>query len=161
MCIFCLCILKKAFFKTLFILLSYYIFTDIKSKGKMQLRRIPSIPNHFIIFWSVGFFLRFYLFFSRERGREEEREEEKHQSVASHLPSTRDLARSPGMCPDSVSNLWPFGFWHNAQPTEPHQSELFVQCFKTSLSTCYPQTQFKKKKSVNNNRLLGRKTDVK
>ena len=45
------------------------------------------------------FFLRFYLFF-RERGSEGERKEERYQSVASHMPTTRDLARNPGMDPD-------------------------------------------------------------
>ena len=40
------------------------------------------------------------LFIFRERGREREREGEKHQCVgASQVPSTRDLAHHPGMCP--------------------------------------------------------------
>ena len=46
-----------------------------------------------------------YLFLEREEGREEKRERnrnmrEKHQSVASHMPPTGDLARNTGMCPD-------------------------------------------------------------
>ena len=52
----------------------------------------------FILF----FFLLFkkMLFIFRERGREREREGEKHQCVvASQVPSTRDLAHHPGMCP--------------------------------------------------------------
>ena len=40
------------------------------------------------------------IYFFLERGREGEREGEKHQCVvASHTPSTEDLARNPGMCP--------------------------------------------------------------
>ena len=40
-------------------------------------------------------------------GREGERKREIHQLVASHMPSTGDLARNPGMCPDWESNLGP------------------------------------------------------
>ena len=61
-----------------------------------------------------------YLFL--ERGREREREGETHQCVAaSHTPSTGDLARNPGMCPDWELNLPPFGSQAGAQSTEPHQ----------------------------------------
>ena len=46
------------------------------------------------------YFFQFRFFYFRERGREGEREGEKHQCVvASHVPSTRDLACNPGMCP--------------------------------------------------------------
>ena len=46
-------------------------------------------------------FLRFYLFIFRQKGREGET----HQCVvASHMASTGDLARNPGMCPDWESN---------------------------------------------------------
>ena len=49
----------------------------------------------------LGFFLTFYLFILRERRKEGEREGGKHQCVvASHTPSTGDLACNPGMCPD-------------------------------------------------------------
>ena len=55
-----------------------------------------------------------YLFTFRERGREGEREGEQHQRVvASHVPSTGDLAHNPGMCPDWELNQQPFG----SQPT--------------------------------------------
>ena len=52
-------------------------------------------------------FLKKILLIFRERGREGEREGEKHQCVvASHVPPTGDLARSPGMWPvwDRTSN---------------------------------------------------------
>ena len=48
----------------------------------------------------IFFFLRFYLFSSRERGREGGKEEKKHQCVvASHMPPTRDLFHKLGVCP--------------------------------------------------------------
>ena len=52
----------------------------------------------------------FYLFVFRERGREGESEGEKHQHVVtSHMPSTRNLAHNPGMCPDWELNRQTFG----------------------------------------------------
>ena len=71
-----------------------------------------------------NFLNMFYLFL--ERGREKEREtnsglREIHWSVASHMPSTGDLACNPGMCPDWESNQWPFGSQTGTQSTEPHQ----------------------------------------
>ena len=61
-----------------------------------------------------------------ERRREGEREGEKHQSVvASCVPSTGDLARNPGVCPDWESNWQPFGLQVDTQSTEPHQPGLF------------------------------------
>ena len=43
----------------------------------------------------------FYLFIFRERGGKTEREGEKHQCVvASHVPSTGDLAHNTGTSPD-------------------------------------------------------------
>ena len=57
------------------------------------------------------FFLRFHLFIFREMGREGEREGEKHQCVvASSTPSTGDLSRNPGMCPDGNQTSDPFCF---------------------------------------------------
>ena len=42
-------------------------------------------------------------------GKEREREGEKHQCVvASHTPSTEDLANNPGMCPRRKLNRQPF-----------------------------------------------------
>ena len=46
-------------------------------------------------------YLLMYLFIKKV----EEREKEKYRLVASHVPPTGDLVRSPGMCPDGESNL--------------------------------------------------------
>ena len=83
--------------------------------------------SHLNIFcFSILFLKDFYSFIFRQRGREREREGEKHQCVvASHTPSTGDLAHNPGMCPDWESNLWPFGSQACTQSTEPHQPGLF------------------------------------
>ena len=78
---------------------------------------------------SFTLFFRFYLLFERGERREKERREEKHPSVASCMPITRDLAHSPGTCPDWESIRWPFGLQDNAQPTEPHQPEQFHSLF--------------------------------
>ena len=93
--------------------------------------------------WS-WFFLRFYLFIFRERGREREIEGEKRQCVvAFHMPPTRELAHSPGMCPDWESNQWPFGSQADTQSTEPHQPgmKLIFNCIVSiiilSLSVIY------------------------
>ena len=74
--------------------------------------------------------LQKYLFIFREKRREGEREGEKHRCVvASHVPSTGDLACNPGMCPDWESNQQPFGLQAGTQSTESHQpgqnSEFF------------------------------------
>ena len=51
------------------------------------------------------FFFKEFIYLFLERGREGEREGENHQcAVASHAPSTGDLAHNPGMCPDWESN---------------------------------------------------------
>ena len=69
--------------------------------------------------------------FFREWGRERERQGEKHQCVvASHTPSTRDLAHNPGMCPDWGLNRQPFGSQASAQSTEPHQPGPGILVFK-------------------------------
>ena len=41
--------------------------------------------------------------------------------VASHAPSTGDLAYNSGMCPDWESNWGPFGLQASTESTEPHQ----------------------------------------
>ena len=75
-----------------------------------------------ILFLTLFFFKRFYLFIFRENGREEEREGEKYQCVvASGMPPTGDLACNPGMCPDWGLNCWHFGSPSGTQSTEPHQ----------------------------------------
>ena len=74
------------------------------------------------VFFFNCFFFRFYLFIPRERENEGGRKGEKHQCVvASHAPSTCDLAHNPGMCPDRESNWRPSGSQASAQSTEPHQ----------------------------------------
>ena len=61
-------------------------------------------------FLNLVFFKRFYLFLFRHRGREGERQGEKRQCVvASCMPPTGDLARSPGMRPDWELNQQRFG----------------------------------------------------
>ena len=49
--------------------------------------------------------------------------------VASHTPSSGDLARNPGMCPDWESNRRPFGLQAGAQSIESHQPELKYNLF--------------------------------
>ena len=65
----------------------------------------------------------YYLLLFRERGKE--REGEKQQCVvASHVPPSGDLAHTPGMCPDRISNQGPFGLQAGTQSTETHQPGL-------------------------------------
>ena len=60
-----------------------------------------------------------------DRGEGREKEGEKHPCVvASHVPSTGNLACNPGMCPDCESNERPFGLQAGAQSTEPQQPGL-------------------------------------
>ena len=70
-------------------------------------------------------FFSFSFFLFIERGRRGEREGEKHQCVvASHVPTTGDLACDPGMCSDWDLNQEPFGSQADTQSTEPHQPGL-------------------------------------
>ena len=62
-----------------------------------------------------NFFLNLFIF--RDRGKEGEGEGEKHRSVASHMPTTRDPAHNPGMCPDQEL----LGSQAGTQSTESHQ----------------------------------------
>ena len=62
-------------------------------------------------------------------GRNEERERnisvcKIHQSVASHTPTTGDMACNACMCPDWESNQGPFSWQASAQSTESHQPGL-------------------------------------
>ena len=80
--------------------------------------------------WISFFFKkRFYLFI--ERGREGEKEGENHRCVvASHIPSTGDLACNPGLCPEWESNQRPFDLQAPAQSTELHQPGLELLIFR-------------------------------
>ena len=66
--------------------------------------QIFKLIKSYLSFYS--FFKDFiYLFSERGGGREKERERktnvrEKHQLAASCIPTIRDLAHNPGMCPD-------------------------------------------------------------
>ena len=74
-------------------------------------------------------FFRFYLFIFREKGEEGEKKG-RDKSVgcllltSNCLPPIENLARNLGLYPDWELNQWPFGWRHEAQPTEPHQSGL-------------------------------------
>ena len=71
------------------------------------------------------FFLDFiYLFLHRGEGRKKERERNINVWLPLMCPPTRDLARTPGMCPDCESNWRPFGSQACAQSTDPHQPGL-------------------------------------
>ena len=67
--------------------------------------------------WLLKRFLN--LFSEKREGREEEKETsmwegQTHQLVASLKPPTRDLAHSPGMCPDR-EGIEPVTFWFTGQ----------------------------------------------
>ena len=89
------------------------------------------VLNYFSIYFLLVFtyvFIHLFIFFFfkilftfLERG-----EREKHRLVASHTPPTRDLAYTPGMCPDWESNQQPFGSQASSQSTEPHQPGPFT-----------------------------------
>ena len=68
-----------------------------------------------ILFWEVG---------EGERERENIDVWEKHQSVASHMPPTGDLAHNLGIWPDWELNQHPFSPQAGTQSTEPHQLVL-------------------------------------
>ena len=61
-----------------------------------------------------------YLFLEMGEGERERNIDvwEKHQLVASHMPSTGDLAHNPGVCTDWESNQQPFHPQEGAQYTE-------------------------------------------
>ena len=42
------------------------------------------------------------------------------------MPPAGNLACSQGICPDGELNQQPFCLWDDAQPTEPHQSGLYI-----------------------------------
>ena len=73
-------------------------------------------------------FFKDFIYLFLERGREGEREGKNHRCVvASHVPTTEDLACYPNMCPDRELNQLPFGSQaSSAQSTEPHQIGLGV-----------------------------------
>ena len=93
--------------------------------------RMLSINILQLFFLWVYIFKRFYLFIFRERGRERNIAVlEKHQSVASLMPPTADLAHNPGMCPNRELNWRPFSLQASDQSTEPHQPGLGVYFLK-------------------------------
>ena len=51
---------------------------------------------------------------------------------ACYMPPKRDLASTPGMCPNRELNREPSILWDNAQPTEPHQSGLGQAYFNSA-----------------------------
>ena len=76
-----------------------------------------------------AYILKFYLFIFRQRGRERGRVGEKCQCVvASHTPPTGDLACSPGICPDWVSNQQPFGHRLALNPLSHTSQGYFFFC---------------------------------
>ena len=79
--------------------------------------------------WFYIYLLFIYLLERGVKERERERNTnvwEKNLSAASQMSLTRDLAHYPGMCSHLESNWWPFALWDDVQPTEPHQSGLFM-----------------------------------
>ena len=61
-----------------------------------------------------------------------------HQSVASHIPLTGDLAHNPGMCPDWESKGQPFGSQASTQSAEPHQPVLLKWFLKNKFKVNLP-----------------------
>ena len=88
--------------------------------------------------WISFFFKkRFDLFI--ERGREGEKEGENHRCVvASHIPSTGDLACNPGLCPEWEWNQQPFGSQAGGPSTELDQPGLFFFFFLVYLLYFFP-----------------------
>ena len=96
------------------------------------------VPVKFILFtaasakYCAAFFLRFYLltylFMFRERERDREVEGEKYRLVASHMPTIRDLACNPGLCPDQESNRLPFDVGTKPNPLS-HTSQGYCATF--------------------------------
>ena len=100
----------------------YHIYTSFRSCILLcgySIGLLSSKKFSLIIFIKI----LFYLFLERGEGRE--KEGEKHQCVvSSHVPSTGDPARNPGLCPDWESNWQPFGSQAGTQFTESHQLGL-------------------------------------
>ena len=81
---------------------------------------LPSLVKAAILFFF--FFLRFCLFVCLFRDvKRREKQRGRNRSVASHLPSSEDLAHNPGMCPHQESNWRIFSAQAGSQSTEPHQ----------------------------------------
>ena len=74
----------------------------------------------------VKFLKKILFIYFKERGREGERGEKHQCVVASHVPPTGDLARSPVIGSDWELNQQPFGSQSGAQSTEPHQPGLYL-----------------------------------
>ena len=100
------------------------------------------VKRFFFVGWVwVFLFSPFFVIFKKdfiysfiERGREGKGE--KHQCVvASCVPRTGDLARSPGTCPDWESYWRPFGSQAGTQSTELNQPGLLI-FFNPHQRTC-------------------------
>ena len=96
--------------------------TDIKTN---YFKSHYYLIEEFVFTLPFIYFFKDFIYLFLEMAREGEREREKHQCVvASHAPSTGDLACNPGMCPDRESNQRPFDLKAGTQSTEPHQPGL-------------------------------------
>ena len=94
--------------------------------GTTLLTKLPSQGLPIFLFLK-----RFYLFIFRERRREGEKHGCVRETSTAH-PTTGNLARSQGVCPDRESNQGLFSSQASVQSTKPHQpgpSYLFKQCF--------------------------------
>ena len=88
----------------------------------------------YIFFNNTFFFLKTILFiYFRERGMEAEREGEEHQCVvASHAPTTGDLALQPRHVPWLGIEPQPFcsqAFTQSTEPHKPRQNTYIFICF--------------------------------
>ena len=115
------------------------------------------LASFFPVFSFLSFFLRFDLFIFRDRGREGEREGKKYQCmVASHTPSTGDLAHNSDMCPDWEWNWRPFGSQPVLNPLSYTSQGLIlflnVNFFYLPCSICFgkvaPMGSFRSDKSI-------------
>ena len=108
-------------------------------RWRFRTRALP-VPSC-VDFLNVCLFLTkdfIYLFLEKGDGKEKERKRETVmcQRNDDRWPFTHvlfeDQTYNPGMCPDRVSNQWPFSLLDDTQPTEPHRSGLFLFFFKNN-----------------------------
>ena len=109
---------------------SWPFYKEKKRVGKGVGKKVNQMRVSVQQWFSWYFFKDFIYLFSEtgELGETETREMlmwEMHPSISCLFNTpTRDLACNPGLCPDWESNWQPFDLQDNAQPNEPHQSEL-------------------------------------